>query len=161
MAYSKRAEQPEGGVPLEGLDGEEPPATGSSTAAGKAAQCGLKRGGDSGETLADPPQQEKPSSPQPGQSLVLSEEDQRKAPMTDLTRAITPKGIEVIYVGWDGPDDPASPRNWKPMRKWILSIVGFSFCSTVSITVSAYSISVPVIQEELGCSRLLALAGIR
>jgi len=80
--------------------------------------------------------------------------------MTDLTRAITPKGIEVIYVGWDGPDDPASPRNWKPMRKWILSIVGFSFCSTVSITVSAYSISVPVIQEELGCSRLLALAGI-
>jgi len=65
-----------------------------------------------------------------------------------------------ILVEWDGPHDPAAPRNWPKSRKWLTSSVGFVFCGLASISVSGYSISVSAIQAELRCSRLLALAGI-
>jgi hypothetical protein len=33
------------------------------------------------------------------------------------------------YVGWQGEDDKAAPRNWPQHRKWLISVVGFAFCS--------------------------------
>lgn len=33
-----------------------------------------------------------------------------------------------ILVEWDGPHDPAAPRNWPKSRKWLTSSVGFVFC---------------------------------
>jgi len=27
-------------------------------------------------------------------------------------------------VTWDGPDDPANPRNWSKNRKWVVTIIG-------------------------------------
>ena len=60
----------------------------------------------------------------------VSPEDQAKAPGTNMKRMITPKG-ELIYVGWDGPDDPADPRNWTPFRKWTISICLYTFTASV------------------------------
>ncbi|KAI0654246.1 MFS polyamine transporter [Cubamyces menziesii] len=40
---------------------------------------------------------------------------------------------DVIVVGWDGPDDPANPRNWTLKRKW-----------TVALTVSSYTFISPI-----------------
>ncbi|KAI0324466.1 MFS polyamine transporter [Cubamyces sp. BRFM 1775] len=40
---------------------------------------------------------------------------------------------DVIVVGWDGPDDPANPRNWPLKRKW-----------TVALTVSSYTFISPI-----------------
>lgn len=58
----------------------------------------------------------------------LTDAERAAAPMTDLRKVVTLRG-ELIYVGWDGPDDPANPRNWTHTRKWTLSIIGFLFCS--------------------------------
>lgn len=60
----------------------------------------------------------------------VAPEDQAKAPQTNMKRMITPKG-ELIYVGWDGPDDPADPRNWTPFRKWTISICLYTFTASV------------------------------
>lgn len=40
-------------------------------------------------------------------------------------------GISPVsyYVGWQGENDKAAPRNWPPHRKWLISVVGFAFCS--------------------------------
>lgn len=66
----------------------------------------------------------------------------------------------MTKVGWDGTDDPANPRNWTSSRKWGLSILGFTFCSIVSITVSGYSIAAKTIAAQLNTSVELSLAGI-
>lgn len=34
-----------------------------------------------------------------------------------------------VSLGWNGSDDPAAPRNWPAYRKWLISVVGFAFCS--------------------------------
>lgn len=43
---------------------------------------------------------------------------------------------------------------------FLLVQVGFFFCTLVSMGVSAYSVVVSSIQEELGTSRLLAISGL-
>ncbi|EPT01521.1 hypothetical protein FOMPIDRAFT_1029755 [Fomitopsis schrenkii] len=45
----------------------------------------------------------------------------------------------VLVVGWDGPDDPANPRNWTKKKKWAASFVnsGFRFISPVSSSMVA------------------------
>merc|ERR1712093_341683 len=89
----------------------------------------------------------------------LTDAERGAAPMTDLRKVVTPRG-ELIYVGWDGPDDPANPRNWSQVKKWYLSIIGFLFCSIVSISVSGYAIAVSDIEQQLNASHELVLAGI-
>lgn len=96
-----------------------------------------------------------------GEKLDITDEEREKAPpFCDMKKIISGKGEQLIYVGWNGPDDPANPRNWSPRRKWFLSVVGFFFCTLVSMSVSAYSVVVTSVQEELGTSRLLAISGL-
>ena len=45
-----------------------------------------------------------------GETLVTDDERAKVPPFCELKKVITPKG-ELIYVGWDGPDDPKNPRN--------------------------------------------------
>ncbi|KAG6830992.1 hypothetical protein H0H92_013464 [Tricholoma furcatifolium] len=44
-----------------------------------------------------------------------------------------------IIVDWEGPDDPANPKNWKYSRKWAATIVvsSFTFISPVSSSMIA------------------------
>lgn len=59
-----------------------------------------------------------------GEKLEITDEDREKAPpFCDMKKIISGKGEQLIYVGWNGPDDPANPRNWKPKTKWALSVV--------------------------------------
>ncbi|POY70315.1 hypothetical protein BMF94_6595 [Rhodotorula taiwanensis] len=67
---------------------------------------------------------------------------------------------DVIWVEWDGPNDPANPLNWSRRRKWLISWVGIGFCALVSFSVSGYSIAVASVQETYGCSKEVALLGI-
>ncbi|GAA5900772.1 hypothetical protein JCM5296_004891 [Sporobolomyces johnsonii] len=67
---------------------------------------------------------------------------------------------DVIWVDWDGPDDPANPLNWSNRRKWLISSVGILFCSLVSLSVSGYSISVASVQSELSTSKEVAVLGV-
>ncbi|GAA5866346.1 hypothetical protein JCM3774_006624 [Rhodotorula dairenensis] len=75
-------------------------------------------------------------------------------------RALEEAPPDVIWVEWDGPDDPANPLNWSRRRKWLISWVGIGFCALVSFSVSGYSIAVASVQETFDCSKTIALLGI-
>ncbi|KAF9560322.1 MFS polyamine transporter [Agrocybe pediades] len=46
---------------------------------------------------------------------------------------------DILWVDWDGPNDPANPRNWKASKKWAATIVvaSFNFISTVTSSMIA------------------------
>uniref|UniRef100_A0A0K3CDZ5 BY PROTMAP: gi/472587111/gb/EMS24610.1/ MFS polyamine transporter [Rhodosporidium toruloides NP11] gi/647394703/emb/CDR35936.1/ RHTO0S01e10528g1_1 [Rhodosporidium toruloides] n=1 Tax=Rhodotorula toruloides TaxID=5286 RepID=A0A0K3CDZ5_RHOTO len=67
---------------------------------------------------------------------------------------------DVVWVDWDGPDDPANPLNWSRRRKWVISSVGSFFCTLVSLSVSGYSIAEVSVEEELDTSKTLSLLGL-
>ncbi|KAF8333792.1 MFS polyamine transporter [Amanita rubescens] len=50
-----------------------------------------------------------------------------------------PAGEDMIFVDWDGPDDPANPLNWTYKKKWISTIIVslFTFISPVSSSMVA------------------------
>ncbi|GAA6059611.1 hypothetical protein JCM10212_005110 [Sporobolomyces blumeae] len=75
-------------------------------------------------------------------------------------KAVQEAAPDVIWVEWDGDDDPENPFNWTRRRKWIISGVGIMFCALVSLSVSAYSIAAANIQQDLDTSRLLTISGI-
>lgn len=99
--------------------------------------------------------------PQGGEKLQVTDEERKRAPpFCEMTKIISGKGEQLIYVGWNGPDDPANPRNWDLKRKWIIVSVGCLFCSIVSLSFSAYSIAINDISARLNTSYLLAVAGV-
>lgn len=75
-------------------------------------------------------------------------------------RALEEAPPGVIWVEWDGPNDPANPLNWSRRRKWLISWVGILFCALVSFSVSGYSIAASSVQETFDCSKTIALLGI-
>lgn len=41
---------------------------------------------------------------------------------------------ELVIVEWDGPDDPACPYNWSPLRKWVaMSAVSVPHTSSIHL----------------------------
>jgi len=59
-----------------------------------------------------------------GEKLDITDEEREKAPpFCEMKKIISGAGFELIYVGWNGPEDPENPRNWEPARKWGLSVV--------------------------------------
>ncbi|KAG6910336.1 hypothetical protein DXG01_011404 [Tephrocybe rancida] len=56
------------------------------------------------------------------------------APLDELASA-----DNALLVDWDGPDDPANPKNWPYRRKWAATIVvsSFTFISPVSSSMVA------------------------
>ncbi|KAI0652042.1 MFS polyamine transporter [Trametes meyenii] len=50
-----------------------------------------------------------------------------------------PSNCATIVVGWDGPEDPANPRNWKLKRKWAVAIAvsSFTFISPIASSMVA------------------------
>lgn len=60
----------------------------------------------------------------PSEKLEVTDEDRNKAPpFCDMQKVISSKGEQLIYVGWNGPEDPANPRNWSLKKKWIITSV--------------------------------------
>ncbi|KAI9835114.1 MAG: hypothetical protein M1838_005371 [Thelocarpon superellum] len=57
---------------------------------------------------------------------------------------------DPYLVGWEGPDDPANPKNWTFRRKWSATIVVslFTFISPVSSSMVAPALT--AISQELG-----------
>ncbi|TCD61996.1 hypothetical protein EIP91_007636 [Steccherinum ochraceum] len=47
--------------------------------------------------------------------------------------------VDVLVVDWDGPDDPANPKNWTFKRKWVVTAIVscFTFISPVSSSMMA------------------------
>lgn len=58
------------------------------------------------------------------EKLQITDEERRKAPpFCEMQKVLSAKNEELIYVGWNGPDDPANPRNWSFKKKWIITAV--------------------------------------
>lgn len=59
-----------------------------------------------------------------GEKLAITDEERRNVPQfCDIQKVISGKGEQLIYVGWNGPDDPENPKNWSQARKWSISVV--------------------------------------
>ena len=63
-----------------------------------------------------------------------------------------------VKVTWDGPDDPANPKNWTYRRKWTVTIVvgTYTFISTVSTSIVAPALS--TIEIALGINSAFVLS---
>lgn len=67
-------------------------------------------------------------STKPKQDLVQIDNSGLEAKV-DIENSVSASGEHRIYVSWEGPDDPANPRNWDARKKWLLSSVGWAFHS--------------------------------
>ncbi|KAG9021026.1 hypothetical protein FRB95_003065 [Tulasnella sp. JGI-2019a] len=53
-------------------------------------------------------------------------------------------------VGWDGPDDPANPYNWRMGRKWTAMTVVSLFTLMSPLASSMVAPALPIIPDEFG-----------
>ncbi|KAK5654885.1 hypothetical protein OQA88_6923 [Cercophora sp. LCS_1] len=60
---------------------------------------------------------------------------------------------DTITVTWDGPDDPANPKNWSKRQKWATSLIisTFAFLSPLCSSITAPAL--PSIGEELSITQ--------
>jgi hypothetical protein len=59
-----------------------------------------------------------------GEKLEVTDEERKAAPaFCEMKKVISGKGEQLIYVGWNGKEDPANPRNWSIKKKWIITAV--------------------------------------
>lgn len=69
---------------------------------------------------------------QASEKLQVTDEERGKAPpFCEMQKVLSGKGEQLIYVGWNGAEDPANPRNWSLKRKWIItavSVLGHKCC---------------------------------
>ncbi|OSD03245.1 MFS polyamine transporter [Trametes coccinea BRFM310] len=66
-------------------------------------------------------------------------ETDEKTPNASENVAADPNNEDVIVVDWDGPNDPANPRNWPLKKKWAvaLTVSSFTFVSPISSSMVA------------------------
>ncbi|OJD21959.1 hypothetical protein ACJ73_06698 [Blastomyces percursus] len=63
-------------------------------------------------------------------------------------------------VKWDGPADPANPRNMRLGRKWVIVLVLAVGSVCVTCTSSLYTMTYAQIMEEFHCSQIVATLGL-
>ncbi|KAG5652150.1 hypothetical protein H0H81_006134 [Sphagnurus paluster] len=72
-----------------------------------------------------------------------------KAPQTDP---------DAVIVDWDGPNDPANPKNWAYRRKWAATIVVSSFTFISPVSSSMVAPATPQVAATFGVSEPLVIA---
>lgn len=83
------------------------------------------------------------------------------APEDDDFDSDEPRVAENEFgVGWDGPDDPMSPKNMKTSRKWLVVITLAVGSVCVTCTSSLYTTVYTQMDAEFGNSRLVATLGL-
>lgn len=51
--------------------------------------------------------------------------DEERGPMPKLESKKSSRSIrDPNLVTWDGPDDPANPKNWSMRRRWAATLIG-------------------------------------
>lgn len=67
---------------------------------------------------------------------------------------------DIHIVDWDGPDDPANPVNFTPLRKWTILMVIGSSCFAVTCASSMVASNYPQMEVDFNISRVVATLGI-
>lgn len=63
-------------------------------------------------------------------------------------------------VAWNGPDDRDNPRSMSNARKWLIVWIVSSTSTCVTCTSSLYTSTYAQIEDEFGCSRIVATLGL-
>ncbi|TFY72790.1 hypothetical protein EVG20_g202 [Dentipellis fragilis] len=73
------------------------------------------------------------------QASTINAENVKTNPSPIVAEMPTPKDIDELVVDWDGPDDPAFPKNWTKSRKWraAITVATFTFISPVTSSIGA------------------------
>ncbi|KAF9531434.1 MFS polyamine transporter [Crepidotus variabilis] len=60
-------------------------------------------------------------------------------PASDSVKTKLPSRDNVLWVDWDGLEDPSHPKNWSPRKKWAVTLIlsCFAFISPISSTMVA------------------------
>ncbi|KAJ9658301.1 hypothetical protein H2201_007860 [Coniosporium apollinis] len=68
-----------------------------------------------------------------------SDEESGKVERSSLGSSETETKADPNIVTWDGPEDPANPKNWSRQRKWVVTIIvsAFAFISPLSSSMIA------------------------
>ncbi|KAF5313706.1 hypothetical protein D9611_010230 [Ephemerocybe angulata] len=69
------------------------------------------------------------------------------------------EGEEIVWVDWDGPNDPENPKNWPYKRKWAATLIvsAFTFISPVSSSMVAPATAEVARQFGMTNSALIAM----
>ncbi|KZT75016.1 MFS polyamine transporter [Daedalea quercina L-15889] len=72
-------------------------------------------------------------------TLDASHDEPEKSSQQPMSEKQVSSDDGVIVVDWDGPDDPANPRNWSSNKKWAAAITvsAFTFISPISSSMVA------------------------
>jgi hypothetical protein len=63
-------------------------------------------------------------------------------------------------VSWDGPSDPENPKNWSPIRKWLIVATTCLMTFCVTFSSSVFSATVAATAEEFNTSSEIMVLGI-
>ena len=63
-----------------------------------------------------------------------------------------PTQRDNIVVGWDGPNDPQNPQNWKRSKKYAMTVFYASLTFSVTFASSVFSTATVVTAKEFGVS---------
>lgn len=89
-------------------------------------------------TTNPPPSIHKSTTSDTAQGERLSEETIEESP-EPRTVNVSEETSDMLWVDWDGPNDPMNPKNWTYRRKWAATLVvsSFTFISPVSSSMIA------------------------
>ncbi|EQL37714.1 hypothetical protein BDFG_00765 [Blastomyces dermatitidis ATCC 26199] len=95
-----------------------------------------------------------------GRTQMLGEEDTWEVLVLPTTPSPENGEDEDLEVRWDGPDDPADPRNFSLILRWSMVTI-ITLCSLCTIFTSAlYTMTYDQITVEFNCSTLVATLGL-
>ncbi|KZV94680.1 MFS general substrate transporter [Exidia glandulosa HHB12029] len=84
--------------------------------------------------------------------MAMSSANTSKAASTvvSLHSDVEDKRSSILVVGWDGPTDPANPRNWSRRRRWATTIVASLFAFMSPVASSMIAPSLPQLSADMG-----------
>lgn len=77
---------------------------------------------------------------EPNANTIISPPTDDDANLVSLHEPSSPVTIlNLMQVAWDGPTDPANPKNWSQVKKWQITIMvaAFTFVSPISSSMTA------------------------
>ena len=68
-----------------------------------------------------------------------TEKQEQSSTSTSTSATLPSPKVDPWLVTWDGPDDPANPKNWTYRKKWCITIVvsTYTFISPISTSIVA------------------------
>ncbi|KAF9472907.1 MFS polyamine transporter [Pholiota conissans] len=74
------------------------------------------------------------------------------------SRGDDPSESDIMWVDWDGPSDPANPKNWTYRKKWAATLVVSSFTFISPVSSSMVAPATEQIAQEFGITNSVLMA---